>query len=124
MAVCTIIPKDAILSPDVGPLYGAKGFLDFLLSPLRWGFELLRDGSKPEEHMERFSTSGRYSKLLQDEVVVEYVILDFVMKPLFKDVQASRLLHVVFSVDFKMATLHISMSGPETLHVGRPLHMD
>lgn len=63
-AVCTIISKDAVLSPDVGPLYGAKGYLDFLLSPLRWGFELLRDGSKPEEHMERFCIGGTYGKLL------------------------------------------------------------
>ena len=51
---CTITPKDVILSPDVRPLYGARGFLDFLLSPLGWGFKLLRDGSNLEEHVERF----------------------------------------------------------------------
>ena len=79
-AVCT--SKDTPLSPDVGPLYGARGFLDFLLSPLDWGFELLRDGSKLEEHVERFGRGGAYNKLVLDKVVEQYVILDFRIKPM------------------------------------------
>ena len=118
-AACTITPKDVVLSPDVGPLYGARGFLDFLLSPLGWGFELLRDGSNLEEHVERFGTGGAYDKLVQDKVVVQYVILDFRMKPLVKAVQAnSSICHIVFSNGSNTATLHTFGSEPETLHVG------
>ncbi|KAG0605270.1 hypothetical protein M758_9G044700 [Ceratodon purpureus] len=115
-AACTITSKDTPLPPDVGPLYGARGFLDFFLSPLGWGFELLRDGSNLEEHVLRFGPGGAYDKLVKDEVVKEYVILDFRMKPLVQAVQG--VCHVVFSNDFKMATLHTFGSGPETLHVG------
>ena len=118
-AACTITPKDVVLSPDVGPLYGARGFLDFLLSPLGWGFELLRDGSNLEEHVERFGIGGAYDKLVQDKVVVQYVILDFRMKPLGQTVQAnSSICHIVFSNGFNTATLHTFGSEPETLHVG------
>ena len=38
--VCTITSKDKPLSRDVEPLYGARGFLDFLLSPLGWDIGL------------------------------------------------------------------------------------
>ena len=118
-AACTITPKDVVLSPDVGPLYGARGFLDFLLSPLGWGFELLRDGSNLEEHVERFGTGGAYDKLVQDEVVVQYVILDFRMKPLPQAFQANGpVCHIVFSDGFDTATLHTFGNEPETLHVG------
>ena len=85
-ATYTITSKDTPLSPNVGPLYGARGFLDFLLSPLDWDFELLRDGSNLEEHVQRFGLGSAYDKLVKDEVVKYYVILDFRMKPLVQAV--------------------------------------
>ncbi|KAG0563070.1 hypothetical protein M758_8G001700 [Ceratodon purpureus] len=116
-AVCTVIPKTEVISPEVGRLFGAEGYLDYLLSPCGWGFELLRDGTNMKEHIERFEPDGIYSKLLEDKVVKDYVILDLRMKPFSQPIQSSHAVHVVFSDDFNMATLHTLGSEPEVLYV-------
>lgn len=48
-----MLPPEAHLSPDVGPLLGVPGRMDFMLMPLKWGFELLADGQDIKEHVER-----------------------------------------------------------------------
>ena len=46
-------------SPDVGRIFGTKGFLDFYVDRSRkWGVELVRDGDKLKEHAERFGLDG------------------------------------------------------------------
>ena len=53
--------------------------------------------------MERFGP-GAYDKLIQDEVVEQYVSLDFCMKPL---VQVDHFIcHIVFSNGFKTTILY------------------
>jgi hypothetical protein len=42
-------------------LFGAKGYLHYLLSPYGWDFELLRDGVELKEHIERFGPGGIYN---------------------------------------------------------------
>jgi hypothetical protein len=91
--------------------------LDYLLSPYGWGFELLRNGAELKEYIERFGPSGIYKKLLHDKVIEDYVILDLRMKPPSKPIQLSHVVHVVFSKDFKMVTLHTLGSEPKSLHV-------
>ena len=49
----SVLPPEAHLSPDVGPLLGVPGRMDFMLMPLKWGFELLADGQDIKEHVER-----------------------------------------------------------------------
>lgn len=119
-AACSILPADSIMSPNVGPLFGAKGYLDYYLLPHRWGFELLVDGSELKEHQTRFGPGGAYHKLIRDGVVSEHAILDLRTKPL---VEADPdVLHIVFSEDFEKATLHRSGSAPQSLDVrGIPL---
>ena len=112
-AACSILPAESTMSTNVGPLFGAKGYLDFYLLPQRWGFELLVDGSELKEHQERFSPGGVYHKLIQDEVVSEYAILDMRTKRLVE--AKPDVLHIVFSEDFEKATLHRSGSSPRKL---------
>ena len=41
----TAVTEDSTISPDVGPIFGASGFLDFYVNgELSWGVELLREG--------------------------------------------------------------------------------
>jgi hypothetical protein len=103
-AACTILPRTSIISPNVGPLFGAKGYLDYLLCLHHWGFELLIDGSKLKDHKERFIPGRIYHKLIEDKVISEYAILDFWTKRL--DKASPDMLHIEFSKDFKKATLH------------------
>ena len=52
-ALLEVLP-DHWLSPDVGPILGCKGMLDFVLMPLRYGFELLREGRDLQAHQDRY----------------------------------------------------------------------
>lgn len=48
-----MLPPGAYLSPDVGSVYDVLGRLDFMLMPLKWGFELLTDGRAIKDHVDR-----------------------------------------------------------------------
>ena len=50
----SLLPATASISPDVGGIYGARGMLDYLVMPMKWGFELLRDGKGLQKHVNRF----------------------------------------------------------------------
>ncbi|KAL0018508.1 hypothetical protein WJX77_004046 [Trebouxia sp. C0004] len=50
--------------------------MDFMLMPLKWGFELLTDGQAIKEHVDRFSPAGKYCGLLTQGNMVEYALLD------------------------------------------------
>lgn len=47
------LPCQAYLTPDVGPVYGVLGQLDFMLLPLKWGFELLTNGNATKKDVDR-----------------------------------------------------------------------
>ena len=49
----SLLPPGAHLSPDVGPVFGVAGRMDFMLLRLKWGFELLTDGQAIKEHVDR-----------------------------------------------------------------------
>ena len=47
----TTIAEIVTMGPDVGPISGACGFLDFFINgELHWDIELLRDGDSLREH--------------------------------------------------------------------------
>lgn len=59
-AASTVFPR-AILSPDVGRLFGSDGFLDFYIdSNMKWGIKLLRNGDKLEQNLKLFNGEGIY----------------------------------------------------------------
>jgi hypothetical protein len=93
--------------PDVGSLYGSKGFLDFYIdSELQWGFELLRNGDKLKGHLERFNpTRGTY----RDIPLRDYAVVDFYEGFTDGAVYGEKYYRVIFSNDFK--TIHLLYNG-------------
>ncbi|KAJ3289702.1 hypothetical protein HDU79_003846 [Rhizoclosmatium sp. JEL0117] len=99
---------NSILSPDVGALFGVKGFIDFTVqchyNPMRstflsfWGIELLREGKSLNEHCQRFdvSSGGKYSKLV--DAFDEFVIIDF--RKFRPRTFIKNVIYVVYSTDF------------------------
>ncbi|KAI9349716.1 hypothetical protein BDR26DRAFT_852661 [Obelidium mucronatum] len=55
---------DFVTSADVGGLFGTRGAIDFTVhshdKTVFWGIELLREGNRVEDHIERFEDGGRY----------------------------------------------------------------
>lgn len=74
----SFLPLGYSVSPDVGYVFGCKGFIDFFVdSNLKWGIEILREGSNLKKHLERFEdTDGIYSQM-KTEVFKDYAVLDF-----------------------------------------------
>eukprot|EP00243_Klebsormidium_subtile_P007524 TRINITY_DN334_c1_g1_i5.p1 TRINITY_DN334_c1_g1~~TRINITY_DN334_c1_g1_i5.p1 ORF type:complete len:525 (-),score=84.11 TRINITY_DN334_c1_g1_i5:201-1775(-) len=109
-AAMSYLPHDAILSPDVGYLYGAEGYLDFLLGhPFAWGFELLREGDRRREHLARFASGGKYFPLLNANAVKQWVVLDFCWKRgAFPPEIPHGFVHVSFSDNFTQAVVTAS----------------
>ena len=61
--------------PDVGPIYGSRGYLDFYIdSEIQLGFELLRNGNKLFGHFDRFNPSNGIYKAIP---LRDYSVLDF-----------------------------------------------
>jgi hypothetical protein len=110
---CCYLLAPSKCHPDVGAIYGSKGFLDFYLNgELQWGFELLRNGSKLMGHMNRFDlASGRY----KDIPLKDYAVVDFYESAGNHQVLAhAKYSKVVFSHDFH--TVELSHNG-STEHI-------
>jgi hypothetical protein len=68
---------NVVISPEYATAPGKRrGRVDFYIPSMKWGIELLRDGSKPREHSDRFLT-GAYSALVKSGDIVDYALLDF-----------------------------------------------
>ncbi len=65
------------ISPEYATAPGKRrGRVDFYIPSMKWGLELLRDGSQRREHSDRFLT-GAYSDLVKSGTIVDYALLDF-----------------------------------------------
>ena len=73
-AAMTTTPTGAVVSPDVGSVFGSPGYIDFYVDTKHcWGIELLREGQGAQKHADRFTKGGIYEKIPRKE----YVLLDF-----------------------------------------------
>ncbi len=52
-ALLSLLPEHW-LSPDVGPVLGCRGMLNFVLMPPQYGFELVRGPNDLQAHQERY----------------------------------------------------------------------
>jgi hypothetical protein len=79
----TILDGQVVISPEFIVKKGTGGgTIDFLFTPNKWGFELLRDRDRLVAHMERFKDGGQYYGMIQSREMEDYVVLDFtVAKP-------------------------------------------
>ena len=107
---CCYLLAPSKCHPDVGAIYGSRGFLDFYIDgELQWGFELLRDGNKLQGHIDRFDlVSGRYA----DIPLADYAVVDFYETDTTVDVNDDKYYKAVFSKDFK--TIQLSHNGAVT----------
>lgn len=62
-AATTAVPENMEISPDVGPVFGANGYIDFYIGDLEWGVEFLCEGDNMKEHACRFADEGVYAKI-------------------------------------------------------------
>lgn len=54
--------------------YTSRGRLDFFLKKKQWGIEVMREGDRLQNHIERFEPQGAYGSW---SLVKDWVILDF-----------------------------------------------
>jgi hypothetical protein len=58
--------------------YTVEGRIDLFLKKRKWGIEVLKDGDRMPQHINRFEPQGAYGSW---KVVSKYIILDFRTKP-------------------------------------------
>ncbi|CAG8566911.1 9009_t:CDS:2 [Ambispora leptoticha] len=68
-----VVPVEASISADVGPVFGSAGFLDFYVNKnFCWGIELTREGDRLKEHAQRFE-GGDYADIpLKDWAIIDF----------------------------------------------------
>lgn len=75
-AATQILGKDGVVSCEVGALFSVDGRIDFWINDGRnWGIELLRDGKRRNEHMDRMKDDGKYAILIkkaEDKLVIDF----------------------------------------------------
>jgi len=110
-AASECIPSSYRLAAEVSKTYGGAtdGRLDFWVnSKLQWAIELVREGDRQREHLERFGVDGKYFSLQPKE----WVVIDF-RNPrtnIGRLEGKPNLINVVFSADFSFATLVVGVA--------------
>ena len=91
----------------------------YLNGDLRWGVELLVNQNQVEEHLDRFSSTGKYAAL----EVKDYVVIDFRSSDNSTiHVKHEHLATVIFDESFKKCSLHYGLSvTPTDISLGASL---
>jgi hypothetical protein len=55
---------------------GGRGRIDFRLTDVGWGIELLREGDRLSEHCQRFEENGRYVPWIKNGWITDWLIID------------------------------------------------
>jgi hypothetical protein len=96
----SLLPNGTGISPDVGPLYEAKGYIDYFIdSKHGWGIELLREGSALNSHLRRFDDGGKYQAIPLND----WLCIDF-RRSRPKDAQ-EKVMYVMYDQDYKGFTV-------------------
>jgi len=74
-AAASLLPRDAVISPEYGREQGAYGQVDFYISKYQWMVEILREGLALPAHERCFEPGGPYAKLLDNGV--KWRVVDF-----------------------------------------------
>jgi len=115
-AASSLVPNQRYISPDVGPRFGGKGYIDFYINHhLAWGVELLREGKGLAEHQRRFASDGRYANLQ----LSDYILIDFrAHKP--RKI-SPKTLYVIYSEDYRQVIFVYESSSEEATLMGNLL---
>jgi len=112
--VTSLLPLTMYASTNVGPRYGASGYLDSVVNSfLGFGFELLRDKNRMGEHKDRFLPLGKYAPLMHDNggPLRDYRILDFHKKLPTKPVEREAKLYTIIRLKGEAHCLVYPPSG-------------
>jgi len=107
-AASTVLPTTCNISPDVGRLYGSRGFVDFYVNDnKKWLVELTVD-TRLGQHEARLSENGIYSSIPMNE----FVLLDFRAKKPSKDLISKypNVWFVVYDQDFNGAEVILGLN--------------
>ena len=77
-SVFSVAAGNVRISPEFASARGAHvtGCIDFFIPTVKWGIEIIRDGSGLQEHNSRFEHSGAYGAWLRSGDMNDYVLLD------------------------------------------------
>ena len=116
-AATSIMSPAVTVSPDVSPVFGASGYLDFYVNgDLQWGVELVRKGIRLWSYVKHF-LSGPYT----DIPLKRWAIIDFRANTKgicgLKDPKDSRgaFWYAMYTEDFREITICRSRAPDETL---------
>ncbi|TDL14753.1 hypothetical protein BD410DRAFT_733647 [Rickenella mellea] len=91
-------------SPNIEP-----GRIDFYVPKMKWGIEIIQDGSCLAERNSRFKTKGDYGSWLNSLDMLDYILLDFRQNmPNERHPGIPNLYHVVFTEMFSEFTIYNS----------------
>jgi hypothetical protein len=54
-----------------------RGRVDFQISSLKWGIEIVREGDRIEQHIQRFQPGGKYYPWILSGDIKKFIVLDF-----------------------------------------------
>ena len=101
-AASSAVPENVTISPDVGPVFGSSGFLDFYVNgAYQWGVELSREGQKMKDHAKRFAEHGAYT----DIPLKQWAIIDFRHRTKTVSSFLPNFWHALYTDDFRTITL-------------------
>ncbi|KAJ6542577.1 hypothetical protein B0H19DRAFT_1267825 [Mycena capillaripes] len=93
------------LSPEFGTPKSAmkSGRIDFFITGSKqWGIEVLREGDRIDEHLDRFLPGGAYSDWITKGDLKQYVVLDFRTKSQPREkIPNHPTYHITFTPDFQ-----------------------
>jgi len=70
-----------VVSPEFTVNCGKQsGSLDFFVSDMTWGIEILRENNRISEHLTRFSSGGQYYPLVQERNMYQWIVPNFTRK--------------------------------------------
>jgi len=126
LAASTAAPVGSTISPDVGPVHGSPGYLDFYIDGgLRWGVELMREGLMMAEHIKRFATKGIYKTTPFNR----WALIDFWHNSMPPEKLEVNVWYAMYAGDFKHITIRrqghsdlvLTLSGDDNLsHLPSP----
>jgi hypothetical protein len=108
-SLCSCLPANTLVSPDVGGIFGSRGFVDFYIGGnMKFGIEVARDGAELNRHLARFNAKeGIYPAIPFNS----WIILDFRRKKVKQQSMKRGVLYVVFKDDFQTCSLFSASSS-------------
>lgn len=101
LAATTAIPLGSSINPDVGSVYGARGYLDFYIDGLNWCVGIMREGKMMADLIDHFDREGKHSNI----PFARWAIIDFRHKSTAPKKLESNVWYALYADDYKTITV-------------------